>query len=165
MMPSSAAQATTLTAMVLATDTIRFSSSPAADPTRWCLEPALNIADLKVSQFGGTFTVKFNGASGEIQLPGQLDGGGAGIEQFRFADGTDWSQADFFNFYVQHAGTSRDDDIIGSAGADTLQGYAGEDLLMGGPATTPTSTIPATGLMQFSRTSEAVPTRSCLVLV
>jgi Ca2+-binding RTX toxin-like protein/subtilisin-like proprotein convertase family protein len=86
-------------------------------------------------------TLRFAGAEGSIFLDGQFLGGGAGLEQIAFADGTTWSAADLMAQYIARAQTAGDDSIwgfsngnilSGGAGNDTLDGLGGADTLIGG---------------------------------
>ncbi|WP_158515245.1 calcium-binding protein [Paraburkholderia phytofirmans] len=55
---------------------------------------------------------------------------GYGIEQFRFADGTNWTKQDVALMAMQ--GTPGNDVLVGYNGDDVLDGGAGNDLLIGG---------------------------------
>ncbi|WP_429326016.1 calcium-binding protein [Paraburkholderia sp. GAS348] len=55
---------------------------------------------------------------------------GYGIEQFRFADGTNWTKRDVALMAMQ--GTPGNDVLVGYNGDDILDGGAGNDLLIGG---------------------------------
>jgi Ca2+-binding RTX toxin-like protein len=92
----------------------------------------LNRADLHVSYSGGAAHLSFDGINGEVALNQEFDGGSAGVEQIKFADGTVWSKGDLLDFYLAHAGTAGDDYIVGLASNDSLSGLGGNDVLDGG---------------------------------
>lgn len=82
------------------------------------------------------------GGADQITLRDYFVGGADAVEHIRFADGTNWTQADVLA--LLSSGTNGDDTITGSAGDDlltggrgndTLTGLAGNDTLSGGPGT------------------------------
>lgn len=89
--------------------------------------------DIIVSRGGANgATISFAGQTGQIRLDTQFYGSGWGVEQFVFADGATWSEADLRTAYLAKAATSGADTILGFGNiADTLQGGLGDDVLRG----------------------------------
>ncbi|MBD0682865.1 beta strand repeat-containing protein, partial [Pseudomonas sp. PSB11] len=85
----------------------------------------------------GNILVKF--ANGHLLFIGSMAGAfeldtgeGSGVQQFRFADGTEWSRKEILQRAGFFFGTSQNDSISAGDGHDSLNGGAGDDQLSAG---------------------------------
>ncbi len=76
--------------------------------------------------------LSFASAPGSLRLQNQLAGGGSGIENFVFGNGTVWHMSDLLQSYFTHAATAGDDIIDGFLTSDTIHGNGGNDTITGG---------------------------------
>jgi Ca2+-binding RTX toxin-like protein len=91
--------------------------------------PGLAPADLGVVRIGDDLVLSVTGTGDVLTIREQFSSIGR-IEEFRFDDGTIWTDADVLAFTAQ--GTSGDDTLTGSAAGDSLDGGPGDDLVTGG---------------------------------
>jgi Ca2+-binding RTX toxin-like protein len=98
----------------------------------------VNPAQVTVGRSGSTLLLTVAesapgaGDGGTISMASSFDGAtGTGVEQFVFADGTVWTNADVRALWLASAATSGNDTIAGFSTADTIRGGAGNDALAG----------------------------------
>jgi Ca2+-binding RTX toxin-like protein len=99
-------------------------------------EAGITAANTRVSRSGDDLIFTFVGSTDSLRMKGQFTpfnffGAFNDIEQFRFADGTVWSDADVRARVLSQAKTAGNDTITGFFTADTLDGGAGNDILRG----------------------------------
>jgi Ca2+-binding RTX toxin-like protein len=93
------------------------------------------VNDIEVHRNGlndNDLVLQFNNPDDQLTVEQQFANTGLGIEEFRFDDGTVWTNADLRQLYLDRITTAGDDILNGFDGADTLTGGLGNDTLHGG---------------------------------
>ncbi|WBO24461.1 calcium-binding protein [Sphingomonas abietis] len=83
-------------------------------------------------QNSGNVWIRFANHTGSILLNGQDSGGGTGVEQIQFTDGTVWDRAALSQASVDRAGTGGNDTIFDGASATIIAAGAGDDIVYAG---------------------------------
>ena len=86
-------------------------------------------ADLAVSRLRSDLVIEHSNGTDSLRVINHFSGPSYEVFQIRFADGTIWSLAEIERMTQQ--GTSGNDSLYGTDGADTLDGLTGDDYLYG----------------------------------
>ncbi|HEX8028310.1 MAG TPA: calcium-binding protein, partial [Vicinamibacterales bacterium] len=96
--------------------------------------PGVDTQDVSLARDGNDLVITLAGSSDQLRITDQflnyIGYQWHTVEQFKFADGTVWSNVDVQNKLL--VGTSGDDTITGFFTEDVLTGGAGNDILRGG---------------------------------
>ncbi|SMC46565.1 beta strand repeat-containing protein [Sporomusa malonica] len=89
-----------------------------------------------LSRGGDDLMIGFLGSTDQVTIKGQFSHdawfqGWKDIETIRFADGIEWTDAQVRTMLIQQSETAGDDTVTGYWTADTLDGGAGDDTLVG----------------------------------
>jgi len=88
-------------------------------------------ADVRLNRAGDDLLLSLNGSTDRLTVHKHFVG--LGIEAIRFQDGTIWSRSEIDTWAVPGFGaTEFDDNLMGSAGPDTIDGLGGNDTINGG---------------------------------
>ncbi len=106
----------------------------ATDNDKVVFGAGITTANVRFTRSGDDLIISVTGTSDTLTIEGQFASGNLGlsfdkVEEFQFADGTNWSWVIVQNQLLQ--GTAGNDVLVGYSTADTLDGGAGNDRLEG----------------------------------
>lgn len=107
-----------------------------ADNDQIIFGPGLNSTDATLTRSGDDLIIGFAGMSGTVTVAGDFThvanyDGWQDVETVTFGDGVSWSLDDIRHKLIAQSETGGNDTVTGFWTADTLDGGAGDDLLIG----------------------------------
>jgi trimeric autotransporter adhesin len=105
-------------------------SSPELDTV--VFKSDIRPGDLTLTRSGSDLIIAITGTPDQLTIFNQYQSETWTVEEFRFTDGTVWSNIDVQNLILASLSTNGNDTILGFATPDVLNGLAGNDSLTGG---------------------------------